>query len=244
MCRAKPGDRCSYHQRIVLMNQLRARQKTFSELTSVNESLENDSSATTSSPKLIVRQTVLRDKVSVMDDKLGLAELEYNATPDGRRDLEDKISTTPDGPQKDRLLVDLHVAKKRREWQQTTSQRLDDIEAASGTEKAIIEAEIERGKAVEAQKKLALQEVAARNAILAEQHKERRLRSRQRMARLRKIQYRARQLQRVYRLCTGDLDSFIKRKTKALGMKYSRRTASWFFGAIKAKYDEKDPMVN
>lgn len=234
MCRIRPGVRCSDHPRQEMGRQLVAQSQANEEIKALTERLSQGGLKKQSEKSLNSRVVLLNKKLFTLGETLKLSELEYNATPDGRRELEARIASEPDEERREELNVDLYVAKQRRQWQHETSRRFAEMETEDdGDEQVIVAAEMERDKIQAAYEKAAAKEFAARRELRRQQQMDHKMRSRAKIARARKIIYRLNQMKRLYKLMSGDIESVLKRKMRLMAKSHTKKTKTKIVKAVK-----------
>lgn len=234
MCRLRPGVRCSDHPRQEMGRQLLAQSQANEEIKTITERLSQGGLKKQSEKALNSRVVLLNKKLFTLGETLKLTELEYNATPDGRRELEAKIASETDEERREELNIDLYVASQRRQWQHETSRRFAEMELEDdGDEQVIVAAEVERARVEAAYEKAAAQEFAARRALRRQQQQDHKDRSRAKLARARKMIHRLNQLKRLYKLMSGDMESVINRKMRNMAKSKTNRTKTKIVNAVK-----------
>lgn len=240
MCKPRPGPRCSDHPRRKVMKKLIAHEKAVEQLAFFEDKKSKlDISDTNYETKL----STINNQISKAENSLAATsedieywEQEYEATPEGMRDIQTKL----DNPklskmERAQLEVDMEVAKMRRQWQLDFSKiLLHTEEGVGGTEAAIKLAEFEKENIKVKEAKLAVEEKAAKEELETAKKEyakaktaakanpkdakkvRKALNARQRLMRARKIMYRIGKIWKLYSAMTKDMDGFVKNRGRMI----------------------------
>lgn len=218
MCKANPAPRCKKHAQDGLTSAQGKYDKASAEVTTAEAELQAAQAAGRATARIERRVARLQKEQQAALDKLQLAQLAYDSTPDGQKLVEkllrDKNLTAEE---RDSLNARLETARAYRVWQARTAKKLAEIEQKDGPEAALKWAERESKAAGRRVKQIEM-ELAAKWA--ADQAK--RFRNlppeEQLVAILRtasKIYYRLNRYRMLYRALTGDLDKFVATRLKS-----------------------------
>lgn len=232
MCDTRPGVRCSDHPRNKYKNKLIQSKKVADEinfLKTQKSSLPADSEELTT---INSRLEALQAKNVEVDQAVKEWEFEYNASPDGLKELQ----AAKDNPELNKIErakaeIDLKVAQKRHAWQLEFSKRLrkeeDGVRGVNGAielaqyEKENTELKLEKitnketvveNELNEKEEELAQLEVQYRqNPTPQIKRKEKEVMTTIKF--LRMSLHKIRRMKMLYALINGDLDKFIKGKS-------------------------------
>jgi hypothetical protein len=214
MCRERPGPRCSDHPAKKLERNSHWESRTISELKEVNEELSTTITNKRRSA-LTAKRRKLEDKLVYLTEEKALLQLEYDATPRGRKELEEKLRNEQNEEVKELIAVDLQVGKQRRKWQLAKSKEFHQTEFGSedGPERVIEKAKKERALAQKkaddfnAKKKIAQEKLNQAKALAPSDKRKQLIRN------ISKTIYMISAVHSFYQLIMEDMDTYISKRS-------------------------------
>jgi DNA-binding PadR family transcriptional regulator len=144
MCRPAPGPRCSDHSLTKLSTAISKADWVKGRLSELDEEYKTLKPESRSAGKNRRIYNLTKERAERLEENRDKAVIEYNATPAGQRDLDERLQAPElTEEEKYRLEVDKAVAQARREWQANTMAVLKKAQAEGGVIKAIFLAQTE-----------------------------------------------------------------------------------------------------
>lgn len=218
MCRNRPGPRCSDHPRQKLVKNSEKIERTLTDNVSIEKELQQSDLTNKRREALEARKVKNLTLLEEFEENKKLLELEYNATPAGRKELEDRILSEVDEEVKESLEVDLQVAVQRRKWQTKKGKEFLEVEqkGEDGGKEALKKAAKEKAAAQKKAEALKLKKKAAQ----AKLRKARTLTPSQKRKKLIKNLKKSIMMMGAvisfYQLIMNDMDDYLKKKGNAL----------------------------
>lgn len=244
MCKTHPGPRCTDHSAKRLDRAAEKHAEAAAAVATAETELAAAQSENRAETRIKRRLSAAEKRERDMLEKQQIAQLEYDSTPGGQREVE-KLLRAKDLSEEERanLTARLDTARAYRVWQQRFVAKAKQLEKEKGPEAVLAWAKRENAAQLKRVHQIELELAAKYQADQAKRFKnlppEQQLRAL--VTKAAKIYYRINRYRTLYKALTGDLDKFILRHTNALLTKQMTKGTGKLIDLLETKARPAEP---